>query len=178
MTAISATALRRLETEKRTGVPCAGDGAFHLADGAVVSADCRRTTGLDRLVVESGVATAEDWQRARAGDPSRVLGRPRLESLALLSVFDAAYFLPAEPMIPEFRPSPAHWPAPVCRVTPHVLVRECARRSDPQDGPWPADLVDCAPGVPVRHVRHNRVALTASEVDPLVRLQAALEDFD
>ncbi|MFI9401672.1 hypothetical protein [Nocardia sp. NPDC052316] len=56
--------LRRLENEKRTGVLFAGDGAFHLAEGAVTAADCLRTSGLARLVSEAGVATAEEWLAA------------------------------------------------------------------------------------------------------------------
>ncbi|UAK34835.1 hypothetical protein K8O92_13965 [Nocardia asteroides] len=162
-----AVELRRLEKEGSTGVLHAGDGAFHLAGGAIVSADCRRTTGLDRLVVEAGVATAEDWRRARAGDPGRVLGRPRLETLAMLSVFDAAYFLLASPAVPEFRPAPPHWLAPVCHITPRVLVQECARRGDPESGPWPAELVDRVPVVPVRRVRRRRVVLTGGQAEVL-----------
>ncbi|WP_054812893.1 hypothetical protein [Nocardia arizonensis] len=135
-----AVELRRLEQEGRTGTLCAGDGAFHLAGGAIASVECRRTAGLDRLVVEAG------------GDPASLLGHPRLEALALLSVFDAGYFLLASGARaePEFRPAPPHWLAPVCRVPPRDLVRECARRGDPESGPWPADLVDRAPVVPVR----------------------------
>lgn len=167
-----AVELRRLEKEGRTGVLHAGDGAFHLAEGAIVSADCGRTTGLDRLVIEAGVATAEDWQRAGAGDPGRVLGRPRLETLALLAVFDAAYFLLASPAVPEFRPAPPHWLAPICHVTPRALVHECARRGDPACGPWPAELVDRAPVVPVRRVRRRRVVLTGGQAEVLAAADA------
>ncbi|WP_067839881.1 hypothetical protein [Nocardia lijiangensis] len=162
-----AVELRRLEKEGSTGVLRAGDGAFYLTGGVIASADCRRTTGLDRLVVEAGVATAEDWQRAGAGDPGQVLARPRLETLALLSVFDAAYFLLASPAEPEFRPAPPHWLAPVCHITPRALVHECERRGDPESGPWPAELVDRAPVVPVRRVRRRHVVLTASQAEVL-----------
>ncbi|TQM30708.1 hypothetical protein [Nocardia bhagyanarayanae] len=162
-----AVELRRLEKEGSTGVLRAGDGAFHLTGGVIASADCRRTTGLDRLVVEAGVATAEDWQRAGSGDPGQVLTRPRLETLALLSVFDAAYFLLASPAVPEFRPAPPHWLAPVCHITPRALVQECARRGDPESGPWPAELVDRAPVVPVRRVRRRHVVLTAGQAEVL-----------
>ncbi|WP_328395611.1 hypothetical protein [Nocardia sp. NBC_00416] len=159
--------LRRLEDEGRTGVLHAGDGVFHLADGAIASAACSRTTGLDRLVVEAGVASAEDWQRAGAGDPGPILGRPRLETLALLSVFDAAYFLLATPVVPEFRDAPPHWLAGVCHVRPRALVRECVRRGDPASGPWPVELVDRAAVVPVRRVRRRRVVLTGSQAEIL-----------
>ncbi|MEV6063470.1 hypothetical protein AB0L62_26005 [Nocardia asteroides] len=159
--------LHRLEEEGSTGILRAGDGEFHLARGAIASAGCRRTIGLDRLVVEAGVATAEDWRRAGAGDPGPLLDRPRLESFALLSVFDAAYFLLASPGETEFRPAPEHWLAPVCRVAPHTLLQECARRGDPERGPWPADLVAAVPVVPARRVRRNRVVLTGGQAEVL-----------
>ncbi|GGN88464.1 hypothetical protein [Nocardia rhizosphaerihabitans] len=157
--------LHRLEEQGSTGVLRAGDGEFHLARGAIASAGCRRTIGLDRLVVEAGVATAEDWRRAGAGDPGWLLKKPRLETLALLSVFDAAYFLLASSAEPEFRPAPEHWLAPVCRIAPRALVHECARRSD--QGPWPAELVAAVPVVPARRVRRNRVVLTGSQAEVL-----------
>ncbi|MGW0179259.1 hypothetical protein [Nocardia sp. NPDC003345] len=164
--------LRRLEDEGSTGILHAGDGVFHLAGGSIASAACRRTTGLDRLVVEAGVATAEDWQRAGAGDPSPVLGRPMLETLALLSVFDAAYFLLSAPGVPEFRPAPAHWLSSVCHIRPRALVHECTRRGDPESGPWPAELVDRAVVVPVRRVRRRRVMLTGSQAEVLAAADA------
>ncbi len=159
--------LHRLEEQGSTGVLRAGDGEFHLARGAIASAGCRRTIGLDRLVVEAGVATAEDWRRAGAGDPGPLLHRPRLETLALLSVFDAAYFLLASAAEPEFLPAPEHWLAPVCRVAPHTLLHECARRSDSEWGPWPADLVAAVPVVPARRVRRHRVVLTGGQAEVL-----------
>ncbi|MGV9749418.1 hypothetical protein [Nocardia farcinica] len=172
MSADLAVALRRLEQEGRTGVLRAGDGEFHLADGVIASAHCCRATGLDRLVVAAGVATPEDWQRAGAGDPSRVLARPQLETLALLSVYDAAYFLLASTAEPEFRPAPPHWLAGVCHVRPRELVRECARRGDPESGPSPAELVDRVPVVPVRRVHRRRVVLTAGQVEVLAAADA------
>ncbi|MBY8855300.1 hypothetical protein K7711_02280 [Nocardia sp. CA2R105] len=167
MTAELAVELRRLEQERRTGMLRASDGVFHLAEGAIASVDCRRTVGLDRLVVEAGVATTDDWQRAASGDPGHMLGRPRLETLALLSAFDAAYFLLASPSVPEFRPAPPHWLAPICHITPRALVHECARRGDPESGPWPAELVDRAPVVPVHRVRRRRVVLTGGQAEVL-----------
>lgn len=159
--------LQRLEDEGRTGVLRVGDGEFHLADGAIASATCARTPGLDRLVVEAGVASAEDWERAGTGDPGPLLGRPLLETLALLAVFDAAYFLLPTPVEPEFRPAPAHWLSAVCTIRPRTLVRECARRGDPGSGPWPAELVDRAAVVPVRRIRRRRVLLTGSQAEVL-----------
>ncbi|MBF6144840.1 hypothetical protein [Nocardia nova] len=162
-----AVEMTRLEQERSTGVLHAGDGSFHFARGEVVTADCRRTTGLGRLVVEAGVATAEDWQRAGSGDPGNLLSRPRLETLALLSVFDAAYFLLSAPAIAEFEPAPEHWLAPICHINPRLLVHECARRGDPEAGPWPAELVARTPVVPVRRVRRRRIALTGGQAEVL-----------
>ncbi|WP_280272677.1 hypothetical protein [Nocardia wallacei] len=161
-----AVVLRQLEKEKRTGVLRVGDDAFHLTEGCVTYAACRRTTGLDRLLAESG-ATAADWHAAESGDPARLLKLPRLEVLALLSVFDAAYFLLAAPTVAKFRPAPPHWLAPVCRITPGALVHEVERRGDPDIGPWPAGWVDSYPVVPVRHVRRRRVVLTAGQIEVL-----------
>ncbi|MEV5649139.1 hypothetical protein AB0L57_12880 [Nocardia sp. NPDC052254] len=159
--------MTRLEEQRSTGVLHAADGSFYFTRGEVVTANCRRTTGLDRLLVESGVATAEDWQRAGAGDPGPVLARPALETLALLAVFDAAYFLLSAPAIAEFEPAPEHWLAPVCHINPRLLVHECERRGDPEMGPWPAELVSRAPVVPVRRVRRRRVALTGGQAEVL-----------
>ncbi|MET7772175.1 hypothetical protein [Nocardia sp. NPDC005366] len=159
--------LRRLEREGRTGILRAGDGAFYFAGGAIAFVDCRRTTGLDRLVVDSGVVSAEDWHRAGAGEAAELIGRPRLEALAVLSVYDAAYFLLASPVVPEFRPAPPHWLAPVCRIPVRELVRECARRGDPKSGPWPAELVDRAPVVPVRGPRRRRRVLSCGHAEVL-----------
>lgn len=166
-----AVELSRLEQEGRTGVLSAGDGEFHFADGAVASAYCRRATGLDRLLVEAGIATPEDWQRADAGDVGHMLERPRLETLAVLSVYDAAYFLLASrSAAAEFRPAPAHWLSRICHVRPRELVRECARRGDHE--PWPVDMVDRVPVVPVRRVRRQRVVLTAGQTEILAAADA------
>ncbi|KZM73038.1 hypothetical protein [Nocardia terpenica] len=164
--------LYRLENARSTGILSVGDGAFHLADGTIAAAECHRTTGLDRLVVESGAATVDEWRRIRAGDSGRLLHRPRLETLALLSIFDAAYFLLAAPAEPEFRPAPRHWLTPVCRVAPRALVDECARRGDPAAGPWPVDLVDRTPVVPVRHVRRRHPVLTDAQAEVLAATDA------
>ncbi|MFE3318472.1 hypothetical protein [Nocardia sp. NPDC059195] len=167
MSVALADALHRLGEEGSTGVLRAGDGEFHLVRGTIASVGCGRTIGLDRLVVEAGVATAEDWRRAGAGDPGGLLGRPQLETLALLSVFDAAYFLLASAGEPEFRPAPEHWLAPVCHIAPRALVHECERRNDNEHGPWSADLVTKVAVVPARRIRRNQVVLTGSQAEIL-----------
>ncbi|MFE3542094.1 hypothetical protein ACFXK0_03870 [Nocardia sp. NPDC059177] len=172
MSAALAQELHRLEEAGSTGVLRAGDGEFHFVRGAIASAGCRRTIGLDRLAVGAGVATHEDWQRAGAGDPGALLHRPRLEALALLSIFDAAYFLFASPAEPEFVPAPEHWLATVCRVAPHAVVHECARRGVRESGPWPADLVTTEPVVATRQRSRKRVTLTGSQAEVLAAVDS------
>ncbi|WP_225726631.1 MULTISPECIES: hypothetical protein [unclassified Nocardia] len=167
-----AAELQRLEMERCTGILRAGDGAFHLVSGMVAAADCRRTPGLERLAVAAGVASAADLLRARTGSPHELTGVPRLESLALLSVFDAAYLLLATPSAPEFQPAPPHWLAAACHIPPRALVRECARRGDPAAGPWPVDLIDRAPVVPVHRIRRRRLVLTGGQVEVLAAADA------
>ncbi len=167
MSVALADALHRLGEEGSTGVLRAGDGEFHLVRGTIASVGCGRTIGLDRLAVEAGVATAEDWRRAGAGDPGSLLDQPQLETLALLSVFDAAYFLLTSPGEPEFRPAPEHWLAPVCHIAPRALVHECERRTGDENGPWSADLVTLVPVVPARRIKRNQVVLTGSQAELL-----------
>ncbi|MVU76498.1 hypothetical protein GPX89_04485 [Nocardia sp. ET3-3] len=164
--------LRRLEQQRGTGVLIVGDGAFHLVEGAIVAAECARTTPLDRMVVASGVATTEAWRRARAGGEDRSLQGPRLETLALLSVFDAAYLLLAAPVPLAFHPGPPHWLTSTCRITPGALLHECTRRGDPHTGPWPIDLVDRVAVVPVHRVRRRRVVLTGGQAEVLAAVDA------
>src|SRR6266568_8868432 len=159
--------LERLDRERGTGVLRVRDGAFHLAEGAITFAECRHTTGLDRLVAAAEVATATEWGRAAGGDPGPLLARPRLEILASLAVFDAAYFLLAAPAGPEFRPAAAQWLAPLCHIPPAAILREVALRGDPRVAPWPADLVDRAPIVPVRRISRHRVMLTGAQAEVL-----------
>ncbi|MFJ4650391.1 hypothetical protein ACIP5Y_03840 [Nocardia sp. NPDC088792] len=164
--------LQRLEQQRCTGTLHSGAGAIHLVDGAVTAADCPHTTGLDRLLIEAGVATVEEWRRARAGDPGGLLARSRLETFALLAVFDAAYFLLAAPAPLEFRPGPPHWLAAACRISPGALLHECRRRGDPGAPPWPVSLVDQAPVVPIRRVRRRRVVLTGGQAEVLAAADA------
>ncbi|MBF6364407.1 hypothetical protein IU433_09840 [Nocardia puris] len=162
--------LCRLEEEGSTGVLRAGDGVFHFSDGAITSVDCPRTTGLERLAVEAGVVTTEDWRRAGSGDAAPLLKKPKLETLAVLSVYDAAYFVLTSDAAPEFRPTAPHWLSGVCRVRPRALVRECVRRGD--SGPWLADLVDRVPVVPARRVPQERVTLTGGQAEVLAAADA------
>ncbi|WP_019928129.1 hypothetical protein [Nocardia sp. BMG111209] len=166
------TELRRMADERSTGTLTVGDGVLHFADGRITGAGCPRTPGLEQLVVTTGLATADDWQRAQAGDPGPILRRPRLQMLAMLAVFDAAYFLLAEPGTPEFRPAPAQWLAAVCRIPLEVLVHECDRRHAAEPGSWPLELVDRAPVVPARRTRRKRVPLTGGEAEILAAADA------
>ncbi|MEV0682403.1 hypothetical protein AB0I35_00920 [Nocardia sp. NPDC050378] len=166
MSAALAEELQRLEEQGSTGILRAGDGEFHLARGAIASVGCRRTIGLDRLAVEAGVATDEDLRRARAGEPGALLRRPRLETLARLSAYDAAYFLLETEAEAEFVPTEEHWLAPVCRIAPHALVSECARRRRPEAGPWTADMVSTVPVSPAHRPR-KRTVLTVGQAEVL-----------
>ncbi|TDP32481.1 MarR family transcriptional regulator [Nocardia ignorata] len=167
MSAALAEELQRLEEQGSTGILRAGDGEFHLARGAIASVGCRRTIGLDRLAVEAGVATDEDLRRARAGEPGALLRRPRLETLARLSAYDAAYFLLETEAEAEFVPTEEHWLAPVCRIAPHALVSECARRRRPDAGPWTADMVSTVPVSPAHRPRRKRTVLTVGQAEVL-----------
>ncbi|MCA2209898.1 hypothetical protein [Nocardia rosealba] len=167
MSAALAEELQRLEEQGSTGILRAGDGEFHLARGAIASVGCRRTIGLDRLAVEAGVATDEDLRRARAGEPGALLRRPRLETLARLSAYDAAYFLLETEAEAEFVPTEEHWLAPVCRIAPHALVSECARRRRPDAGPWTAEMVSTVPVSPTHRARRKRTVLTVGQADVL-----------
>ncbi|MFG3519260.1 hypothetical protein ACGF5S_03275 [Nocardia nova] len=54
-----------------------------------------------------------------------------------------------------------------------MLVHECARRGDPEAGPWPAELVARTPVVPVRRARRRRIALTGGEAEVLASADSA-----
>ncbi|WP_067472451.1 hypothetical protein [Actinomadura hibisca] len=164
--------LRRLERSRRTGVLRLGrEGALYLADGAVVFAESPRTAGLERLVAASGHRVPEHWAEG-AGEGDReaaaaALGQPMLETFALLSAFDAAYFLLGSAAEPRFREGPPHWLAQVCRITPATLVHEYRRRRDRLAAEG-ADRIERAPVVPVRRVRRQRVLLTGLQTELLV----------
>ncbi|WP_019632805.1 hypothetical protein [Actinomadura atramentaria] len=173
--------LLRLERVGATGVLRVGDaGAFHLEGGAVVHAAARGVTGLDRLVVAAGPGAARDWGRvllaaARPdGDPvaeadrAPGLGRARLELFALFAALDAADALLDSTAVPDFAAGPAHWLAPVCRITPAMLLRERARRRARLDAAWPDARVDTAPLVPARRVHRQRVILTGLQTELLL----------
>ncbi|MGI5169649.1 hypothetical protein ACQEU3_35390 [Spirillospora sp. CA-253888] len=169
-------ALRNLERSRSTGVLRAGrDGALHLADGAVAFAESPRTAGLERLVAAHGHKLpgrrAEDAGEDGAAEAreaaAAVLGRPLLETFALLSAFDAAYFLLASAAEPSFREGPPHWLAPACRITPATLVHECRRRRDRLAAEG-ADRIEGVPVVPVRRVRRRRVLLTGLQTELLL----------
>ncbi|GGK55027.1 hypothetical protein [Nocardia camponoti] len=149
--------LQRLEEQESTGILETADGEFHLDRGVVVAAGCQRTVGLERLLAKAGVATAEQWQR---GEPNSIADRARLELLARLAVFDAAFFLLAGTSDPKFRSTSPHWLAPVCRVRPRALVREYRRRAGTPPGPWRADLVTAAPVIPAKSLCRAPVQLT------------------
>jgi hypothetical protein len=138
--------LGALERERRTGVlRVGGDGAFHLAAGAVVHAESRHVPGAGEL----------------PGGPDP--GLP-----ALLALFDAAYFLLASPAEPEFAEEPARRADGAPRIGVATLVHEQRRRRARLDAAWPGGDVDTAPVVPVRRVRRQRVILTGVQAEILL----------
>ncbi|MFB4320378.1 hypothetical protein [Actinomadura sp. 21ATH] len=152
-----AGALERLEGDRRTGTLRAGDeGALHIVDGAIAFAESRGTAGLD---LPAG---------GTAPEISDILGEPRLEALALLAMFDAAYLLLGSGAEPEFTEGPPHRLAPLCRIAPGALLAECARRAARLDAVWPGAAADRAPVVPVRRVDRQRVVLTGLQAEVLL----------
>ncbi|PPJ15304.1 hypothetical protein C5E44_20440 [Nocardia nova] len=53
------------------------------------------------------------------------------------------------------------------------VPHECARRGDPEAGPWPAELVARTPVVPVRRARRRRIALTGGQAEVLAAADSA-----
>ncbi|XRQ09765.1 hypothetical protein ACN3XK_02320 [Actinomadura welshii] len=132
--------LGSLERERRTGVlRIGGEGAFRIVRGSVAGAESRHTAG------------------PRGADP---------ELAALLTMFDAAYFLFGSDAEPDFTDGTADGAAPGVSVA--TLVHELRRRRDLLDASWPDGGVDVAPVVPVRRVRRQRVILTGPQAEVLL----------
>ncbi|MEW2354196.1 hypothetical protein [Spirillospora sp. NPDC029432] len=166
-----AAALERLEGDRRTGTLRAGDeGALHIVDGAIAFAESRGTAGLDRLAGMKGMGDRDGREGREGADAEvlEVLGDPRLEALALLAMFDAAYFLLGSGAEAEFTEGPPHRLAPLCRIAPGALLAECARRGARLDAVWPGAAADRAPVVPVRRVDRQRVVLTGLQAEILL----------
>lgn len=133
-------ALGSLERDRRTGVLRVGDeGAFHVRRGFVAAAESRH---------------------------ARRLAGPEPELAALLTTFDAAYFLLGSSAEPDFVEGRAGTSPQ--RISVATLVHEHRRRSELLDAAWPDPRVDVAPVVPVRRVHRQRVILTGLQAEILL----------
>ncbi|MEV7773933.1 hypothetical protein [Kitasatospora sp. NPDC086791] len=159
-------ALALLADRRATGALQGPLGTIHLVDGEVAGADSPRAPGLADLLTGCGRITAEDWAelvhvhgpQARVGDElveRRLLTRGELELGHLGTLFDAAFFVLADPGggLWRFEPDVWHWLGPVTTVAPDRLCREVERRRRLLDRIWPWAQLDTAP---VRPVEHNR----------------------
>ncbi|SEG56516.1 hypothetical protein SAMN04489712_106318 [Thermomonospora echinospora] len=165
-----AAELHRLGERRATGMLRVGaEGAFFLVDGAVTFAQHRRAPGLDELVTASGRVPAEQWWRdRRAGRPPGGLGRAELELFALLTTFDAGYFLLGSRSEAHFAEDVRHDLAPICRIAPGTLAFEAEHRRALLDAQWPSAQADEAPVVPVRRLRRQRLVLTGLQAEILL----------
>jgi len=143
----TAARLRTLARERSTGVlQIGGDGAFELVNGIVTVAASPHAPGPERLVA----------------------GPTGLEMLALISVFDAAYFLLDAAAEPEFIEDRRLNCGPHCNLAVATLVHEYERRRALLEARWPHPQLCRAPVVPVRRVRRQRVILTGLEAEILL----------
>ncbi|MER7582947.1 hypothetical protein [Kitasatospora sp. NPDC097691] len=159
-------ALALLADRRATGALHGPLGTLHLADGAVAGAESPRAPGLADLLIGCGRITPEDWAelvhvhgpRARVGDvlvERRLLTRGELELGHLGTLFDAAFFVLADPGggLWRFESDVRHWLGPVATVDPDRLRREVDRRGRLLDRIWPWAQLDTAPVRPVEHSR-------------------------
>ncbi|MEU9045459.1 MULTISPECIES: hypothetical protein [unclassified Kitasatospora] len=159
-------ALALLADRRATGTLHGPLGTLHLVDGQVVGAESPRAPGLADLLTGCGRITPEGWAellhvhgpRARVGDvlvERRLLTRGELELGHLGTLFDAAFFVLADPGggLWRFESDARHWLGTVATVDPDRLRREVERRRRLLDRIWPWAQLDTAP---VRPVAHNR----------------------
>lgn len=147
-------------------------GSVYLVDGLVAYAECPAVPGLDRLLTASGRIPAEAWRAAlAAGRPTGKVGAElvsaglltaaELESVVLLALHDAAYFLFDALAQVRFEPGAVHPLGTTCAVDLRTLAAEVDRRKQVLVEEWPDAAIDTAAVVPVRRLRGQFVALTA-----------------
>ncbi|MFJ7906840.1 hypothetical protein [Kitasatospora sp. NPDC096204] len=159
-------ALTLLADRHATGALHGPLGSLHLVDGQVTAAESPRAPGLADLLTGCGRITPEDWTellrahgpRATVGDAlveRRLLTRGELELGHLGTLFDAAFFVLADPGggVWRFEADARHWLGPVARVAPGRIRREVERRRRLLDGIWPWGQLDTAPVRPAGHGR-------------------------
>ncbi|MFG2907166.1 hypothetical protein ACGF13_19130 [Kitasatospora sp. NPDC048286] len=159
-------ALTLLADRRATGALHGPLGSLHLVDGQVTAAESSRAPGLADLLTGCGRITPEDWAellrvhgpRATVGDAlveRRLLTRGELELGHLGTLFDAAFFVLADPGggVWRFEADVRHWLGPVAQVAPGRIRREVERRRRLLDGIWPWGQLDTAPVRPAGHGR-------------------------
>ncbi|MFF2121501.1 hypothetical protein ACFVXH_29705 [Kitasatospora sp. NPDC058184] len=159
-------ALALLADRRATGALHGPLGSLHLVDGRVAAAQSSRAPGLADLLIGCGRITPEGWAellrihgpRSRVGEAlveRRLLTRGELELGHLGTLFDASFFVLADPGggVWRFEAEARHWLGPVADVDPARIRREVARRRQLLDGIWPWGQLDTAPVRPVEHVR-------------------------
>ncbi|WP_051829714.1 MULTISPECIES: hypothetical protein [Streptomyces] len=159
-------ALALLADRRATGALHGPLGSLHLLAGEVVGAESPRAPGLADLLVGTGRITPEGWAelvrvhglQGRVGDvliERRLLTRGELELGHLGTLFDAAFFVLADPGggLWRFEPDVRHWLGPVAAVDPDRLGREVDRRRRLLDRIWPWAQLDTAPVRPVERSR-------------------------
>ncbi|MFD4655682.1 hypothetical protein ACFWP2_08570 [Kitasatospora sp. NPDC058444] len=161
-------ALALLADRRATGALHGPLGSLHLVDGRVVAAESSRAPGLADLLTGCGRITPEDWAEllrvhgpgARVGEAlveRRLLTRGELELGHLGTLFDAAFFVLADPAggVWRFEADARHWLGPVAEVDPARIRREVERRRQLLDGIWPWAQLDTAPVRPTERGRRS-----------------------
>ncbi|MFF2542328.1 hypothetical protein ACFVUY_07165 [Kitasatospora sp. NPDC058063] len=161
-------ALALLADRRATGALRGPLGSLHLVDGRVAAAESLRAPGLADLLIGCGRTTPEDWAelfrahgpRSRVGEAlveRRLLTRGELELGHLGTLFDAAFFVLADPAggVWRFEADARHWLGPVAEVDPARIRREVERRRKLLDGIWPWAQLDTAPVRPAECGRRS-----------------------
>ncbi|MET9178502.1 transcriptional regulator [Kitasatospora aureofaciens] len=159
-------AVALLAARRATGALHGPLGVLHLVDGQVAAAESSRAPGLADLLTGCGRIAPEAWAELlhRHGPQGRLaevlverqlLTRGELELGHLGTLFDAAYFVLADPAggTWRFESDARHWLGTVALVDPARLGREVERRRRLLDGIWPWPQLDTAPVRPVEHSR-------------------------
>ncbi|MFE7528533.1 hypothetical protein ACFU7Y_22850 [Kitasatospora sp. NPDC057542] len=159
-------ALALLADRRATGALHGPLGSLHLVDGQVTAAESSRAPGLADLLIGCGRIAPEDWAellrvhgpRSEVGEAlveRRLITRGELELGHLGTLFDAAFFVLADPSggVWRFEAGARHWLGPVAEVDPARIRREVERRRQLLDGIWPWAQLDTAPVRPAEHGR-------------------------
>ncbi|MFE4514158.1 hypothetical protein ACFRMQ_08175 [Kitasatospora sp. NPDC056783] len=159
-------ALALLADRRATGALRGPLGSLHLVDGQVAAAESPRAPGLADLLTGCGRITPEGWTdllrlhgpRSRVGEvlvEQRLITRGELELGHLGTLFDAAFFVLADPAggVWRYEADARHWLGPVARVEPARICREVERRRQLLDRIWPWAQLDAVPVRPVERVR-------------------------